>query len=74
MLSAHADANELIRWARGFTSPPRRVFVVHLRTWAADTLRARLSHELGLANNGSSAEPAVRPVILLIQQDKGPMC
>ncbi|MCB0931360.1 MAG: MBL fold metallo-hydrolase [Mycobacterium sp.] len=47
MLSAHADANELIRWARGFTSPPRRVFVVHGEPEAADTLRARLSHELG---------------------------
>ena len=29
MLSAHADADELVRWAAGFETPPRQVFVVH---------------------------------------------
>ena len=47
MLSAHADADELIRWARGFTSPPKKVFVVHGEPQPADTLRRRLDHELG---------------------------
>ncbi len=47
MLSAHADADELIRWAGGFAKPPRRVFVVHGEPQAADTLRRRLDHELG---------------------------
>ncbi|WP_293307735.1 MBL fold metallo-hydrolase [Mycolicibacterium sp.] len=49
MLSAHADADELIRWARGFTAPPKKVFVVHGEPPAADTLRRRLDHELGWA-------------------------
>ncbi len=47
MLSAHADADELIRWARGFTSPPRQVFVVHGEPEPADTLRLRLDREFG---------------------------
>lgn len=47
MLSAHADADELIRWARGFTAPPRRVFVVHGEPQPADTLRSRLGREFG---------------------------
>ena len=47
MLSAHADADELIRWARGFTTPPKKVFVVHGEPQPADTLRRRLDHELG---------------------------
>ena len=46
MLSAHADADELIRWASGFTAPPRKVFVVHGEPQPADTLRRRLEHEL----------------------------
>ena len=47
MLSAHADADELIRWARGFTEAPRRVFVVHGEPQPADTLRVRLDREFG---------------------------
>jgi metallo-beta-lactamase family protein len=49
MLSAHADADELIRWARGFTTAPRRVFVVHGEPQPADTLRMRLGREFGWA-------------------------
>ncbi len=47
MLSAHADADELIRWASGFTTPPRRVFVVHGEPQPADALRVRLGREFG---------------------------
>lgn len=47
MLSAHADADELLRWASGFHTPPRRVFVVHGEPQPADTLRTRLDRELG---------------------------
>jgi metallo-beta-lactamase family protein len=47
MLSAHADAEELIRWAAGFTTPPRRVFVVHGEPEPADTLRRHLDLEFG---------------------------
>ena len=46
MLSAHADADELIRWTKGFTSPPKQVFVVHGEPQPADTLRMRLNREL----------------------------
>jgi metallo-beta-lactamase family protein len=28
-LSAHADRDEIMRWLRGFTRPPERVYVVH---------------------------------------------
>ncbi|UXA16529.1 MBL fold metallo-hydrolase RNA specificity domain-containing protein [Mycobacterium sp. SMC-4] len=47
MLSAHADADELMRWAGGFVSAPRQVFVVHGEPQAADTLRRRLDREFG---------------------------
>ena len=47
MLSAHADADELIRWAAGFTKAPRQVFVVHGEPQPADTLRSRLGREFG---------------------------
>ncbi|CAN3130044.1 MBL fold metallo-hydrolase RNA specificity domain-containing protein [Mycobacterium sp. smrl_JER01] len=47
MLSAHADADELVRWASGFRSPPALVFVVHGEPQPADTLRRRLDREFG---------------------------
>lgn len=47
MLSAHADADELVRWAGGFQAPPRKVFVVHGEPQPADTLRTRLDREFG---------------------------
>ena len=43
--SAHADAGELMRWARGFTTKPKRTFVVHGEPQAAAALRDRLSKE-----------------------------
>ena len=47
MLSAHADADELIRWARGFSTAPKEVFVVHGEPGPADALRRRLDREFG---------------------------
>lgn len=47
MLSAHADADELIRWASAIRTPPERVFVVHGEPQASDTLRSRLGREFG---------------------------
>ena len=47
MLSAHADANELMRWLSGFQRPPRRVFIVHGEAQASEALRSRIDHELG---------------------------
>ena len=29
MLSAHADADEILRWLRGFERAPRETFIVH---------------------------------------------
>jgi metallo-beta-lactamase family protein len=46
MLSAHADANELMRWLSGFERPPRRVFIVHGEAQASEALRTRIDREL----------------------------
>lgn len=47
MLSAHADANEIVRWLSGFEAPPRRTFIVHGEPEASDALRHRIQEELG---------------------------
>lgn len=47
MLSAHADQDELLRWAGGFSSPPRTAFVVHGEPQGADALRHALEEKFG---------------------------
>jgi len=47
MLSAHADADELLRWLRGFKAPPRLTYIVHGEPAASDGLRQRIEKELG---------------------------
>jgi len=47
MLSAHADADEILRWLGGFQAPPRMTFVIHGEPVAADALRHRIAEELG---------------------------
>lgn len=47
MLSAHADAEEILGWLRGFTRPPAMTFIVHGEPEAADTLRRRIQDTLG---------------------------
>lgn len=47
MLSAHADADETLRWLRGFATPPRLTFVTHGEPEASDALRHRVKEELG---------------------------
>ena len=47
MLSAHADADELMRWLSGFRRAPRRVFIVHGEAQASEALRSRIDQELG---------------------------
>ncbi len=47
MLSAHADAGEILRWLSGFRHPPRKVFIVHGEPHAADALRLRIQDKLG---------------------------
>lgn len=48
-LSAHADANELMRWLSGFKQPPQRIFIVHGEPQASEALRTRIDRELGWA-------------------------
>lgn len=47
MLSAHADANEILSWLGNFRDPPRMTFIVHGEPAASDTLRIRIEEELG---------------------------
>lgn len=46
-LSAHADADGLIRWLRTASRPPRRVLVVHGDPGPATALATRIRGELG---------------------------
>jgi metallo-beta-lactamase family protein len=47
MLSAHADADELMRWLGNFSTPPKETFIVHGEATASDILRHRIGEELG---------------------------
>jgi metallo-beta-lactamase family protein len=47
MLSAHADADEIMTWLGGFERPPQETFVVHGEPAASDALRHRIEEELG---------------------------
>ena len=47
MLSAHADADEILAWLRNFKNPPCATFVTHGEPIAADALRHRIEEELG---------------------------
>ena len=46
MLSAHADAGEILRWLSGFRRKPRKVFIVHGEPHASDALRVRIKDHL----------------------------
>ena len=48
-LSAHADRDEILAWARGFRGPPRQTHVVHGEPAAAESLATALRQELGWA-------------------------
>lgn len=47
MLSAHADADEILRWLRGFKAAPKMTYLVHGEPTASDVLRHRIEEELG---------------------------
>jgi metallo-beta-lactamase family protein len=47
MLSAHADADEILRWLGGFERAPRMTFITHGEPTASDALRQRIQEELG---------------------------
>jgi metallo-beta-lactamase family protein len=46
MLSAHADADEILSWLRGFDRPPKMTFITHGEPEASDALRRRIEEEL----------------------------
>jgi len=46
MLSAHADANEILQWLQGFQRRPKKTFIVHGEPDASETLRTRIEGEL----------------------------
>ncbi|SMF36060.1 metallo-beta-lactamase family protein [Tistlia consotensis] len=47
MLSAHADADEIMGWLGKFERAPRMTFVTHGEPAASDALRHRIEEELG---------------------------
>jgi metallo-beta-lactamase family protein len=47
MLSAHADADEILSWLRRFEKAPRLTFISHGEPTASDVLRRRIEEELG---------------------------
>ena len=49
MLSAHADADEILAWLGHFRSPPKMTFITHGEPAAADALRHRIAEKLGWA-------------------------
>ena len=46
-LSAHADADAILRWMSHAEVPARMTYVTHGELAASDTLRRRIQHELG---------------------------
>ena len=46
-LSAHADADEILRWLGGFGRPPRTTFISHGEPEASEALKSRIEAELG---------------------------
>lgn len=59
-LSAHADADEVLRWLSALPRRPKQVFVTHGEPEAADVLRQRIEEELKLPalvpEHGASVE------------------
>jgi len=47
MFSAHADADELMRWLGEFGGAPKTTFVTHGEPTGSDALRLRIEEELG---------------------------
>ena len=46
-MSAHADANEIMQWLRGFRRAPGMTYLVHGEPPAQEALKARIEQELG---------------------------
>jgi metallo-beta-lactamase family protein len=48
-MSAHADANEILRWLSGFLRPPTMTYLVHGEPGPLDALRQRIERDLNWA-------------------------
>lgn len=46
-LSGHADYNEIFRWLGGFPKPPQKTFLVHGEPAAAESLKEKITRQLG---------------------------
>jgi len=46
--SAHADADQLMQWVQSASRGPKRIFLNHGEPNAAEALRLRIEHELGI--------------------------
>lgn len=46
-LSAHCDADEMMRWLGGFKAAPKKTFIVHGEIHAQEALQERIRTELG---------------------------
>lgn len=69
ILSAHADADEIMQWLRGFKRPPKHTYVVHGEPNASDVLRRRISLELGWSVSVSVSVPECRDSVKLTAID-----
>ena len=58
-MSAHADADEIMRWLGGFTAPPKQTFIVHGEPSAQDALGARIGAELGWSHKAPEHKETV---------------
>lgn len=47
MLSAHADADDILAWLKSFRRPPQHTFITHGEPESSDCLRVRIQDELG---------------------------
>lgn len=47
MLSSHADYTEILEWLKGFTSPPKEVFLTHGESGAAESLKKKIEETFG---------------------------
>ena len=43
--SAHADANELIKWVLGFKKKPKKIFIVHGEEKSTIAIKSKLDKE-----------------------------
>ena len=59
-MSAHADANEIMRWLGGFAAAPKQTFIVHGEPAAQDALGARVHAELGWAHKAPEHKETVQ--------------